>query len=436
MRAAAGSSSGVPVRACGRSPRGRLSHATAVAAGVIIAMSPGPRLAGSTPTQTQTRLLYVGITMSLTGADAEEAALETNGALLAIEEANARGGVAGYRIEPVVLNNATPASGQYDPVQAVTNARKLVANSGVVANIGPENSGAGKAMVQVLSEGDLATVSPSTADPGITDPRLAATYRPKGKLVYFRTCTTNVYQGPAMANFFVDRLRLKSVFVLDDTGAYGVNLADTFQRHAAKKGMKILGRDQLNPKGADYVGELARVQASAPESIFYGGGVLAGVKLARQAYDVLPNVVKGAGGGMYKGDVLKGVGFPAIAGWYVSAVAPHLLDAPQAQSWVDRFVARWGKQPSDYALTAYDAALVVLDAIRRVAAGGQPVNRHTVRDAIQQTHLVTLQGVVAFDANGDLLSRTITIFQIVLDPAFPIDDVRHQYHYIGPAPQG
>src|SRR5262249_10263887 len=139
---------------------------------------------------------------------------------------------------------------------------------------------------------------------------------------------------------------------------------------------------------------------------------------------------------MYKSDVLRGAGFPAVAGWFVSAVAAHVLDAPQAQSWIDRFVARWGKQPSDYTLTAYDAALVVLDAIRRVAASGQAVHRPTVREAIQQTHLTTLQGVIVFDANGDLLSRAITIFQIVLDPAFPFDDVRHQYRYIGPAPPG
>jgi branched-chain amino acid transport system substrate-binding protein len=387
-------------------------------------------------TQAQARVLSVGLTMALTGADAEEAMLETSGALLAIEEANARGGIAGFVIEPIILNNATPAAGQYDPAQAAANARRLVANPGVVASIGPENSGAGRAMAPILSNGDLATVSPSTADPDITDPKMASTYRPKGRLVYFRTCTTNTYQGPGMANFFIDRLRLRSVFVLDDFGPYGVSLADTFQRHAAKRGMKILGREPLNPKETDYTPELAKIQARAPEAIFYGGSAKVGVRLARQSYDLLPLVIKGAGGGMYKSDVLRGAGFPAAEGWFISAVAPHVLDAPQAQRWIDRFVARWGKQPSDYTLTAYDAALVVLHAIRRVASSGQPVNRHTVRDAIQQTHLATLQGVIVFDANGDLLSRAITIFQIVLDPVFPFDDVRHQYRYIGPAPPG
>jgi branched-chain amino acid transport system substrate-binding protein len=413
-----------------------LINGTTTAAALVLMLGATPVISRHSGTQTQARVLYVGLTMALTGADAEEATLEAAGALLAIEEANARGGVAGYRIEPIVLNNATPAAGQYDPVQAAANARKLVAHPGVVANIGPENSGAGRAMAPVFSDADLATVSPSTADPDLTAPKMAAVYRPRGRLVYFRTCTTNSYQGPGMANFFIDRLRLKSVFVLDDSGPFGVSLADAFQRHAAKRGVKVLGREQLDPRETDYAADLMKIQTHAPAAIFYGGSAKVGVKLARQAYDLLPNVVKGAGGGMYKSDVLKGAGFPAVEGWFISAVAPHVLDAPQAQGWIDRFVARWGKQPSDYTLTAYDAALVVLDAVRRVAASGQPVNRHTVRDAIQQTHLATLQGVIVFDVNGDLLSRTITIFQIVLDPTYPIDDVRHQYRYIGPAPPG
>ena len=40
-----------------------------------------------------------------------------------------------------------------------------------------------------------------------------------------------------------------------------------------------------------------------------------------------------------------------------------------------RFTAKTGRQPSDYSITAYDAALVVLDAIERVAKTGKPVTR-------------------------------------------------------------
>lgn len=382
-----------------------------------------------------TKVLYVGITLPLTGADAEDAELIKDGALLAIEEANAKGGVAGYRIEPIILDNGTATAGQYDPAQAAVNARKLVANLGVVANIGPQMSGSGKAMAPILSEGDLATITPSSTNPDITDPKFAAQYRPKGKATYFRTVTTDAYQGPNMANFYAEKLHVKSVYILDDSGAYGVGMANAFEKRAQQKGIKVLGHDQLNPKEADYTTILTKVKGMNPDAIYYGGVAQAGTKLAKQASDVIPKVIKGGGDGVVGGSFLKGAGFPAAEGWYGTIAAPHITENPAAQPLVKRFVKRWGKQPDDYSFTAYDAALVIFDAIKRVVASGKPVNRHTVRDAIQTTHLQTIQGEISFDQNGDLKNKVISVFQIRFNKEYPPDDPLHQYHYIGVAPQ-
>ena len=58
-----------------------------------------------------------------------------------------------------------------------------------------------------------------------------------------------------------------------------------------------------------------------------------------------------------------------------------------------------------------------------------------MRDAIQASNVPTLQGTVAFDANGDLADRTVSVFQIKQDTSRSPDDVSRQYHYIGVAPQ-
>lgn len=55
--------------------------------------------------------------------------------------------------------------------------------------------------------------------------------------------------------------------------------------------------------------------------------------------------------------------------------------------------------------------------------------------AIQATKLKTLQGVISLDANGDLTNHVVSIFQVQHDPAYPTDDIVHQYKYIGVAPQ-
>jgi branched-chain amino acid transport system substrate-binding protein len=396
---------------------------------VTITMFGAPRLFA------QSKTVYIGIDLPLTGADAEDAELIKDGALMAIDEQNAKGGVGGYKLEAIVLNDATATAGQYDPAQAATNARQMVANVGVVAAVGPQMSGSGKAMSPILSEGNLATITPSSTNPDITDPKFASQYRPAGKAIYFRTVTTDAYQGPNMANFYAETLHVKSVYVLDDSGAYGVGIADTFQKQAAAKGIKVLGRDQLNPKEADYTTVLTKIKGLNPDAIYYGGVDQAGAKLAKQSYDVMPKLIKGGGDGMYSANLLKGAGFPSSAGWYATIAGPHLTESPAVKPWVDRFHSKYGKFPGDYSITAYDAALVIIDAIKRVAATGKPVTRDAVRDAIQATHLQTLQGVIEFDQNGDIKSRVVSVFQVVHNTEYKDDDILHQFKYIGVAPQ-
>jgi branched-chain amino acid transport system substrate-binding protein len=138
---------------------------------------------------------------------------------------------------------------------------------------------------------------------------------------------------------------------------------------------------------------------------------------------------------MYGPEILKGAGFPACAGWYATIAAPHMLGDPAVAAWSDKFHQKFGEAPEDYSITAYDAAKVIIDSITRVAASGKPVNRDTIRDAIQQAKLKTLQGEVSFDENGDLVNKIISVFQIVKDDSKPLDDVAYQYKYMGVAPQ-
>src|ERR1700734_392351 len=198
------------------------------------------------------KAVTIGIDLSMTGADAETAIRIHDGFMLGIDEANAKGGAAGYHLNVLLLDDGTATAGQYDPAQGATNARKMVADPAVVAALGPMSSTPGKAMSPIFSQGGLATITPTSTNPDITDPKFASLYRPAGKAVYFRTVTTDAFQGPNMANYFADTLKVKSVYVLDDSGAYGVGLADSFQKRAGEKGIKVLGRDRLDPKAADY----------------------------------------------------------------------------------------------------------------------------------------------------------------------------------------
>ncbi|MCA1645311.1 MAG: branched-chain amino acid ABC transporter substrate-binding protein [Chloroflexi bacterium] len=363
--------------------------------------------------------------MPFTGADAADAANIRDGALMAIDEINTNGGIAGkIMIQPLLKDDGTVAAGQYDPAQAATNTKQFVADPNVVAVVGPQMSGSGKAMSPIASDAGLMIITPSSTNPDITDPNFASQYRPNGKAIYFRTVTTDAYQGPYMANYAAESLGLRSVYILDDTGAYGEGIANAFEAQARAKGMNVLGHDKLNPKESDYTTVLTKIKALNPDGLYYGGVQQAAVKLAKQAYDVMPTVPKMGGDGVYSVSFPQDAGIGA-ANWYATIAAPDTIDEPQAQDWVARYQSRFGALPQDYALTAYDAVLVVEDTVKRLVNDGMPITRENVRDYAQQTNLPTLQGTISFDENGDLKEKIISVFQVK-------DGL---YEYVGVAPQ-
>ena len=267
----------------------RLAAGTAVTAALSI---------GSRPGWAADKVIKVGVDLSLTGADAEDATRVKDGIIMAFDGANQGNAVPGYTFELLTLDDGTATAGQYDPAQAATNARKMVSDKAVVAAIGPQMSGAGKAMTPILSQGNLATITPSSTNPDITNPKFAEQFRPAGKPIYFRTVTTDAFQGPNMANFMAEKLGVKSIYVLDDSGAYGVGLADAFQGQAEKKGIKVLGRDRLDPKAADYTAVLTKIKSINPQAamafstlngkvdVTFPAGLKAKVKLKAEQGDI------------------------------------------------------------------------------------------------------------------------------------------------------
>jgi branched-chain amino acid transport system substrate-binding protein len=367
----------------------------------------------------QQKVAKIGMSFPLTGADADSADSIVKGAQLAIDEINQKGGVAGYKLEAVIFDSATPAAGQYDPAQAATNIRKFVSDSQVVALIGPQMSGEGKATSPILSEADLPTITPSSTNPDITDPKFQSQYRPKGKAIYFRTVTTDAYQGPNMANHAFHNLKVKKVYILDDGGAFGVGIADSFERRAKELKIEIVGRDRLDPKEADYKTILTKIKGLNPDGLYYGGVQQAAVKLARQLQEVMPKIHKLGSDGIYDLAFPEQASKEAAAGWWASNASPDMLSDKKAAEWINAYKSKFKREPTNYSITAYNGVKVIADSIERTVKANKPVTRSNIRDGIQSASLKnTLQGNIAFDANGDILSKVVSLYQVDKDGKF------------------
>lgn len=381
------------------------------------------------------KVIKIGLNLSFTGADALGAQRIANGAQMAFDEANRKKTVKGHVFQIEKFDDATATAGQYDPAQGAINARKMVSDRAILAAIGPMMSGVGKAMSPILSSGNLPIITPAATNPDITDPKFASQYRPNGKAVFFRTVTTDAYQGPNMANYMADVLKVKSIYILDDSGAFGVGVADAFEGQAKKKGIQILGRDRLDPKAADYAAVLTKIKSLGAQAIYYGGVTLAGVKVAKQGHDIIPNVIKGGADGIWGTDFLTAGGFPAVEGWYATQASPELVSDPKLAGWNKLYVERFKSQPDNYTITAHSGAEAIIEAARSLAAANKAVTRDALRDALQNVKVNTIMGTVEFDANGDIKSKVVSVYQIKKDDSKKLDDPSAQYKYVGVAPE-
>ncbi len=226
-----------------------------------------------------------------------------------------------------------------------------------------------------------------------------------------------------MANYMADTLKVKSVYVLDDTGAYGVGLADAFQAQAEKKGIKVLGRDRLDPKAADYASVLTKIKALNPQALYYGGVGQAGVKLAKQAYDIMPDVIKAGRRRDAERGPAEGRRVPGGGGLVCHRGVPARDGGPE-----DQGVQRPLLRPLQAAPGRLHGHLLhggPGDHRGGEEGGGgeQAVTRDAVRDAIQEVKLPnSLLGPIEFDGNGDLKNKIISVFKITKDASKPLDE--------------
>src|SRR5437899_6894526 len=87
--------------------------------------------------------LKIGTELPMSGGETANGQPTANGVKLAIKQANAKGGVAGYTLDINVQDDAV--NGVHDPQQGAKNIQTLVADTAVVGVVGPFNSGVAKA---------------------------------------------------------------------------------------------------------------------------------------------------------------------------------------------------------------------------------------------------------------------------------------------------
>ena len=154
--------------------------------GVIVSLTLGviPVLAGEQPKG----VIKLYTSWPMQGAMIPEGTAMKRAVDLAVEHAG--GMVAGYKIEVVNLDDASPVTGSWDGTVEAENAQKAIADPNAMVYIATYNSGAAKVSMPITNKAGMAQVTVANTYPGLTKPGNApgepGIYRPSGTVNYFR----------------------------------------------------------------------------------------------------------------------------------------------------------------------------------------------------------------------------------------------------------
>ncbi len=339
------------------------------------------------------RIGHVGPT---SGAIAHLGKDNENGARLAIEELNAKGVVIGgkkVRLELLAEDDAG------DPKQGTSAAQKLV-DARVHGVVGHLNSGTSIPASKVYSDAGIPQLSPSATNPQ---------YTRQGFKTTFRLVADDVHLGGTLGKYAVRTLKGQAIAVIDDRTAYGMGVANEFEKGVKAAGGKLVGREFTNDKATDFTAILTTLKGRKPDVIFFGGMDAVAGPMLRQMRALglsakfiggdgicsanLPNLAQGA---MADGQV-----YCAEAGG-VEGEAKQALTAFNS-----KFKKRFNAEVQVYAPYVYDAVHVLVDAMQR-AGSPEPARYLPLLAATRDYAGVT--GRIGFDAKGDILNGALTLY--------------------------
>ncbi|MEA5018258.1 MAG: ABC transporter substrate-binding protein [Erysipelotrichaceae bacterium] len=353
--------------------------------------------------------IKVGVNMELSGDVASYGQAELNGIKLAIKQVNANGGINGKEIELIEVDNTSSTS------EATSVTTRLITQEKVVAILGPATSGAFKASLPVSEEYNVAIISPSATETLV----MINDTTKKAFSTGFRTCFIDSFQGVTMANFAFDNLsKSKAIVFGDNSSDYAQGLADNFIEQFVANGGTIVSHEIFTKGSTDFNAVLTKIAAMDFDVLFVPGYYNEAGLLIKQAREMGIDVPILGADGFESPDLIALAGVDNIFDIHYSTHYSSVGDDQLVADFVAAFTAEYGSEPNAFSALAYDAAMLLVDAIKRA----DDVSAASIVKALSETvDFVGVAGNITIDKNHDAV-KAIYVVELSGDKA--VDSVK------------
>ncbi|WP_297218262.1 branched-chain amino acid ABC transporter substrate-binding protein [uncultured Desulfovibrio sp.] len=336
--------------------------------------------------------IKIGVQGAHSGDLASYGVPSLNAAKIVIDEANAKGGINGKKIELVAQDD------QCKPELSTNAATKLISDK-VRMVMGPICSGATNAALPMFESADIISISPTATTPALTL---------EGKHpLFLRTVANDNAQAQLTSSYIRDVLKAKKVAYLHDNGEYGKGFAEQNRKILENAGIETVLFEAVTPDAVDFSSVVRKLRRAKPDVLVFGGYQNTASKLVQQMRrDRVKTPLIGPDG-------VKDETFLKMTGKDSEGV---LASYPKDTSSLEMYkkareahVARFGSEPGFGYYNAYAAMQAILRAIE---TAGENADTAKLMEALKTNSVDTPLGKLTFNKSGDAAGLGLSIYEV------------------------
>lgn len=337
-------------------------------------------------------IIKIGLSAPFSGFD-ESVGYSVIGAVrMAIRERNQGGGVAGYSVELVALDDGN------EPAMAAQRAREMIIDPAVMAVLGGFDDNAALAAVEEYRQAGMPFITLATSDRLSSQP---------GTGPIFRLLARQSDAGRRAGEFASGTLHARRIAIVSDAES-DQGLGDGFASAALAGGAAIVMRVQIERWQLDFAETMRQVAVASPDAIFFAGRAAEAGEFLKQARAA--GIAATFLGGPGVDDVrLVQIAGPAAQAVYYTSLGFALSQVADAD--LRERLSKAGLRPAGaYTVLAYDGTNIMLDALARaIKVNGKPT-RQAVVQALRTTRYAGASGEISFDDRGNRQQSPLEIY--------------------------
>src|SRR5690242_7524330 len=284
--------------------------------------------------QAGAQTIKIGVNEPLTGPFAASGTYVVNGAKIAADEINAKGGVLGKTIELVIEDNKS------NPTEAAAVAEKLITSDKVPVLMGAWGSSLTLAVMPKLMEYETPMVVETSSSGKITT---------TGNPYIFRISPPSAIEAAAFKGI-VDKLELKKVDFLVINNDWGRGTAEDFSKMMKDKGISIGLVETMDQGAQDMSAQLSKIKSSDSETVIVTTAVDQLTLIFKQAASLgMKKRIITTGGSQNPDQIIAQAGSAANGTMHLTTFLPWFPDKTPNPEATNFFVSEWKKRGYDFA---------------------------------------------------------------------------------------